>query len=151
MKRERGILKPVDFKPLQQYLPFTVLKRRKEALWILINIRHVATVLTVYGIETMVGSVIIMAAMKLQQYLPFTVLKHWRLLSTMYPSFGLQQYLPFTVLKLIIINVFVLYHKLQQYLPFTVLKLNLLSLLMVTITTVATVLTVYGIETDAPR
>ena len=35
---------------LQQYLPFTVLKRKSSLLWLYTII--VATVLTVYGIET---------------------------------------------------------------------------------------------------
>ena len=38
---------------LQQYLPFTVLKQNKQALYN--QIREVATVLTVYGIETDYG------------------------------------------------------------------------------------------------
>ena len=59
---------------LQQYLPFTVLK-----LTFLPNssgISTVATVLTVYGIETETVEGIIKDANRLQQYLPFTVLKH---------------------------------------------------------------------------
>ena len=61
---------------LQQYLPFTVLK--------LINVARnkkshnfVATVLTVYGIETIMqlSAIFSIALMMLQQYLPFTVLK----------------------------------------------------------------------------
>ena len=59
----------------------------------------VATVLTVYGIETLTNkSTKYWNFSLLQQYLPFTVLKR--------PKFappplilGLQQYLPFTVLK----------------------------------------------------
>ena len=84
----------------------------------------------------------------LQQYLPFTVLKLW------YHSWNhiwiwsrLQQYLPFTVLKHTYAQsskcTFV---KLQQYLPFTVLKHTIHSLHRC-LTKVATVLTVYGIET----
>ena len=60
---------------LQQYLPFTVLKHFKcILLWI--DITWVATVLTVYGIETWITT-ILRAVHKptLQQYLPFTVLK----------------------------------------------------------------------------
>ena len=58
---------------MQQYLPFTVLKRHNE--WIHYYLRlGVATVLTVYGIET--KDILIRIAEKaLQQYLPFTVLK----------------------------------------------------------------------------
>jgi len=61
---------------LQQYLPFTVLKRRPSTLK--------------YRQEK-----------KLQQYLPFTVLKpHQSYCHILYRHMLLQQYLPFTVLKL---------------------------------------------------
>ena len=63
----------------------------------------------------------------------------------------LQQYLPFTVLKLVYRAIILLVlFRLQQYLPFTVLKLiestpaNISSQLIV-----ATVPTVYGIETNS--
>ena len=59
---------------LQQYLPFTVLKQKdfREAL----QLCQVATVLTVYGIETNNKLIFIDWFFdKLQQYLPFTVLK----------------------------------------------------------------------------
>ena len=36
---------------------------------------EVATVLTVYGIETLVHATFVVAVLELQQYLPFTVLK----------------------------------------------------------------------------
>ena len=87
---------------------------------------------------------------ELQQYLPFTVLKrkqtsHFYILLYI----KLQQYLPFTVLKLL--NISALWDisiKLQQYLPFTVLKRRLLCTSSWSISSrVATVLTVYGIET----
>ena len=87
--------------PLQQYLPFTVLKRdnhksqKKHAL-------RVATVLTVYGIETKCygANSTSLSIIQLQQYLPFTVLKPGtKFLSQMSPIATLQQYLPFTVLK----------------------------------------------------
>ena len=59
----------------------------------------------------------------------------------------MQQYLPFTVLKLVVEALFVqAFDQLQQYLPFTVLKLFLQSQSLYIF--VATVLTVYGIETD---
>ena len=61
----------------------------------------------------------------LQQYLPFTVLKRIKF------AFG---WLPRTLL--------------QQYLPFTVLKPSILRSNSVTFCLVATVLTVYGIETS---
>ena len=61
---------------MQQYLPFTVLKHEidqsKQNLFSL-----VATVLTVYGIETIcrISIWIDFIHFELQQYLPFTVLK----------------------------------------------------------------------------
>ena len=59
----------------------------------------------------------------------------------------LQQYLPFTVLKqFLIVFTFQLILRLQQYLPFTVLKHQSI-ILSGTDFNVATVLTVYGIET----
>ena len=59
---------------LQQYLPFTVLKQAS------FKVLHdavctVATVLTVYGIETKGHCRNIYKGDRLQQYLPFTVLK----------------------------------------------------------------------------
>ena len=108
----------------------------------------------------------------LQQYLPFTVLK----LCTRYWSSPcdsqLQQYLPFTVLKLKSIdNLYLIIGGLQQYLPFTVLKHNRCRYSVTNIVScnstyrlrywnagiftsnssslpVATVPTVYGIETS---
>ena len=61
----------------------------------------VATVLTVYGIET-AGQLqaYIDYSKELQQYLPFTVLKQYNSAYLHTPYFPLQQYLPFTVLKL---------------------------------------------------
>ena len=83
----------------------------------------VATVLTVYGIETymFLGSA---------------------------PKSSLQQYLPFTVLKLSLMagKKLKFFMKLQQYLPFTVLK-HLIPSSDTPRSNVATVLTVYGIET----
>ena len=106
---------------LQQYLPFTVLKHKHR-----IRLRPyclVATVLTVYGIETIIPS--------------FRKIK-----------FLLQQYLPFTVLKLSFNNNRrFFYVLLQQYLPFTVLKRIKVFVLSLRTNKVATVLTVYGIET----
>ena len=83
----------------------------------------VATVLTVYGIETCPELRYLELQLPLQQYLPFTVLKlyqpRWIL-----PASRLQQYLPFTVLKLIatLEQEAEMAEMLQQYLPFTVLK-----------------------------
>ena len=85
----------------------------------------VATVLTVYGIETALEINGKYGALRfvLQQYLPFTVLKLFTTIKYRFTHFKLQQYLPFTVLKLIchktkLVNLVAL----QQYLPFTVLK-----------------------------
>ena len=62
----------------------------------------------------------------------------------------MQQYLPFTVLKQTARDLKSLGIKLQQYLPFTVLKLINNNLNQEgDISIVATVLTVYGIETKA--
>ena len=137
--------------------------------------KHVATALTVYGIETQwflynhhqQGS-------RLQQYLPFTVLKqryiienhdtifryrnspyrlrYWNsfavLLSTASITL-LQQCLPFTVLKRIVTHRNRFYTIwLQQCLPFTVLKrFSDVKVNISILIGVATVLTVYGIET----
>ena len=61
----------------------------------------VATVLTVYGIETKLEDVRIdINQIKLQQYLPFTVLKLPEKVIFYTFKSKLQQYLPFTVLKL---------------------------------------------------
>ena len=62
----------------------------------------VATVPTVYGIETLKKLVVKlqMPLLKLQQYLPFTVLKLTPAARIASNSALLQQYLPFTVLKL---------------------------------------------------
>ena len=64
-------------------------------------LRHaVATVLTVYGIETKIEQRDV-RDMKLQQCLPFTVLKRVLDLVEKLESLKLQQCLPFTVLKLL--------------------------------------------------
>ena len=62
----------------------------------------VATVLTVYGIETIVSSETKNGVpwFSLQQYLPFTVLKPQCTYALHSALLKLQQYLPFTVLKL---------------------------------------------------
>ena len=59
---------------LQQYLPFTVLKLYKGSS-VTIECYKVATVLTVYGIETYCCQKQEQIGHRLQQYLPFTVLK----------------------------------------------------------------------------
>ena len=133
---------------LQQCLPFTVLKRLiyVNFIWVYIrcnsayrlrywnlylqlskkNFTLVATVLTVYGIET---SIIVLLKYKvprlLQQCLPFTVLK---------PFFNCIKTNNSCLL--------------QQCLPFTVLKPTIWRWTLSIIFTVATVLTVYGIETE---
>ena len=92
------------------------------------NWLQVATVLTVYGIETSSNAIkaYFLKSFELQQYLPFTVLKQSSsICSSNSVLYKLQQYLPFTVLKLAVAgpetNEF--FWRLQQYLPFTVLKL----------------------------
>ena len=58
---------------LQQYLPFTVLKLEAGSVFSKCN--SVATVPTVYGIETEKATIESRSYNGLQQYLPFTVLK----------------------------------------------------------------------------
>ena len=58
---------------LQQCLPFTVLKPKSHCNGVLVL--TVATVLTVYGIETRSYHIIRYHVVVLQQCLPFTVLK----------------------------------------------------------------------------
>ena len=89
------------------------------------EINYVATVLTVYGIETL------------------------QMDNSLYKRKLLQQYLPFTVLKLNdTLRLFeLIWFTLQQYLPFTVLKLSSFNRIWWSWLSVATVLTVYGIET----
>ena len=107
---------------LQQCLPFTVLKLL--ALPNLANaLFRVATVLTVYGIETVVVKGKGINFDGLQQCLPFTVLKRSRKRFFLELCHLLQQCLPFTVLKLMIDRNSYFVSKLQQHLPFTVLKL----------------------------
>ena len=83
----------------------------------------VATVLTVYGIETLWGiSYETTISVLLQQYLPFTVLKHTKftfgilffcLVATVLTVYGIETYM---------LKFYYLVELLQQYLPFTVLK-----------------------------
>ena len=114
----------------------------------------VATVLTVYGIET--GAVLDLGnsiLILLQQYLPFTVLKRERdfersilcfiYVATVLTVYGIETYIEHQTLDSQGFDL------LQQYLPFTVLKLvNLLKIINKNSFYVATVLTVYGIETN---
>ena len=87
----------------------------------------VATVLTVYGIETELSErTQSLQGSMLQQYLPFTVLKHCTNTNVLRRiGLSLQQYLPFTVLKQhsISLSTGKSISELQQHLPFTVLKL----------------------------
>ena len=88
--------------------------------------RPVATVPTVYGIETRCMQSTLLRLLQLQQYLPFTVLKLANNPKDV-PMAGpqLQQYLPFTVLKPTnndINHSVSCTSLLQQYLPFTVLN-----------------------------
>ena len=120
-------------------------------IWMSHYFRAVATVPTVYGIETFCVATSTAITVLLQQYLPFTVLKQAASTNLQAVLSSLQQYLPFTVLKhstyllaqLDVFrsgcnstyrlrywnatnNFFILFSfpsMLQQYLPFTVLKL----------------------------
>ena len=85
----------------------------------------------------------------LQQYLPFTVLKPTTADFILAQPLALQQYLPFTVLKPTSLSAPQVPRafSLQQYLPFTVLKPLVNNNASGTHCQVATVLTVYGIET----
>ena len=73
---------------LQQYLPFTVLKPNAMPLINSNLVSPVATVLTVYGIETRLKRVsyCILGMEGLQQYLPFTVLKPTTIPVTVIPD-----------------------------------------------------------------
>ena len=162
---------------LQQYLPFTVLKQtiipistsffhccnstyrlrywNPRALAYATTFCSVATVLTVYGIETYcikyVTRVINIVATVLTVYGIETCFHSWfvfhliscnstyrlRYWNTGYSSTTpptnskLQQYLPFTVLKhRWYSSTNPLMFQLQQYLPFTVLKLNCILILL---------------------
>ena len=113
---------------LQQCLPFTVLKLQSSYAYEIAEV--VATVLTVYGIETkhlhvlmarepcLVATVLTVYGIETNENNPnYFEVRSW-----------LQQCLPFTVLKLIVIASAVLASLvLQQCLPFTVLKLNYFS------------------------
>ena len=84
---------------LQQCLPFTVLKRTKPSKLCYI-LFQVATVLTVYGIETIADTHFSgYRIFALQQCLPFTVLKLYSRMFRPEKFVLLQQCLPFTVLK----------------------------------------------------
>ena len=89
---------------LQQCLPFTVLKQFKCKTRYIRSFK-VATVLTVYGIETLlVPRFEYGRHHTLQQCLPFTVLKLQEVFPESITDSLLQQCLPFTVLKLKAIN-----------------------------------------------
>ena len=111
---------------LQQYLPFTVLKLlfRSSSM----KLKHnVATVLTVYGIETT------------SFHAQYAV--RYSFVATVLTVYGIET-------NYITIYFYVGLFQLQQYLPFTVLKLACCtSFHLLGLSYVATVLTVYGIET----
>ena len=112
----------------------------------------VATVLTVYGIETSSPNKSINNAVNaLQQFLPFTVLKLQIIMlcsfiilmvATVLTVYGIETLFPLEPSQW--------NYQLQQFLPFTVLKRKC-SLMMSENSKVATVLTVYGIETDSRK
>ena len=84
---------------MQQYLPFTVLKQL-ELSGEYVDRLQVATVLTVYGIET-----VLLAQHQIPQWRVATVLTVYGIETGQIEKlpakgfFELQQYLPFTVLK----------------------------------------------------
>ena len=135
----------------QQYLPFTVLKLSSSVKHSPVIAFFVATVLTVYGIETLISLKIMIQSLdkSSQQYLPFTVLKlhiayvtcfvHMEV-ATVLTVYGIETYpSPFKDLtKIPVATVLTVYGietpfvqcrnevqhlaPSQQYLPFTVLK-----------------------------
>ena len=107
---------------MQQCLPFTVLKHISTSDNFII-ISFVATVLTVYGIETLKKS----------------RLKRKLKVATVLTVYGIETHINIFCTRKI--------NGLQQCLPFTVLKLKLYYLGIGYNKIVATVLTVYGIET----
>ena len=145
-------MKPSQLYKLQQYLPFTVLKLEPLIASVDVPSTLVATVLTVYGIETCATSDSSMAPVTVATVLTVygietkfgslssswyvssvaTVLTVYGIETIIYIRYSfyirdilwLQQYLPFTVLKPIATNCFFIIFSfpLQQYLPFTVLK-----------------------------
>ena len=154
MKRNVFLVYKLNTTWLQQYLPFTVLKRYKGRSEGERNL-EVATVPTVYGIETKEvdsGDIQIFVATVPTVYgIETTIFRACNLIVSMTT---LQQYLPFTVLKpkdlvkssmlpLAVATVPTVYgietveflcltrrqcnSRLQQYLPFTVLKLFMIS------------------------
>ena len=72
---------------LQQYLPFTVLKLSCLCRFLVRGLHHVATVPTVYGIETGIKPSLHNPDYQLQQYLPFTVLKPKQIISNSFNRF----------------------------------------------------------------
>ena len=132
------------------------LRFSKTSFWNRINTGFsdpaVATVLTVYGIETNEFGTILCCwahccnSTYRLRYWNFSVDADGVTVNNL-----LQQYLPFTVLKLAFNcpNATAATSLLQQYLPFTVLKRHHWPIINNnTNTPVATVLTVYGIETS---
>ena len=109
---------------MQQYLPFTVLKPLPCSSVPLTTTSAVATVLTVYGIETHEVKIFNTIGVEVATVLTVYGIETECLILKVAAIRGLQQYLPFTVLK-------------QANTPASRMKKFL----------VATVLTVYGIET----
>ena len=94
---------------MQQYLPFTVLKQQHLKIFMVCIFTLVATVLTVYGIETLLRIKIkTCCSTLLQQYLPFTVLKlkskrqeggHNSTVATVLTVYGIETTLSFILLE----------------------------------------------------
>ena len=106
----------------------------------------VATVLTVYGIETDAFKSIVVIIFVATVLTVYGIETHTKCRYTQSHAVWSQQYLPFTVLKPAIFSHRIERSVSQQYLPFTVLK-RVRSIPSSSIPPVATVLTVYGIET----
>ena len=109
---------------LQQYLPFTVLKRCK--IYISYTLTRVATVLTVYGIETFnmwslailapcVATVLTVYGIETLQCLVFHPSMFSLYVATVLTVYGIET-------RLSVARPAVFKISLQQYLPFTVLK-----------------------------
>ena len=110
----------------------------------------VATVPTVYGIETWIYGSIFSWLPSLQQYLPFTVLKLDDILYMYLSLLGkLQQYLPFTVLKPYVDNLVALpiFNSCNSTYRLRYWNNSITWIVSINLLAVATVPTVYGIET----
>ena len=84
---------------LQQYLPFTLLKRQMiDAQMLAYEGCNSTYRLRYWNVST--STPVALEAWMLQQYLPFMLLKLAGVITLLLPERSLQQYLPFTLLKL---------------------------------------------------